>query len=937
MSMFDELKRRNVVKMAALYVVASWLLLQVADVLFDAMELPAAWDRLVIALLALGFPIVMIFAWVFEMTPEGLKRQSEVDRGQSVTEETGRKLNLTIIVLLVLAILAVGADRLVPETTQVVEESVQTSAVNSAPERSIAVLPFANRSSREDDIYFVDGMHDDILTQLAKVDALTVTSRTSVEPFRDPTQQGGIREIAGVLGVRNILEGGVQRSGDRIRINVQLIDVTSDGHLWAETYERELTASNLFSVQGEIAAAVAKALRAALAPDEESALGEAPTESLAAYDLYLLGRHHWNQRTEASIQLARDYFEQAIAEDPEFVPALSGLADSYMLLVDYGNLAGDDAFPAAQEVIDKAMAIDGQVSEVWASLGLMRRNQSNHEGAEDAFLRAIELDRDNFSAWHWYAGTLNRMRRFDEALEAAQTAYALEPMSKPINELLADQYYRLGDHVRARQHYERSATLDPEQAVWYESRAAETHQIAGDHSRAITLLRRILVKDPSSAYALNNVAESYLALGDIAEARRWYSYAEDLNIFQRGMVWVYEAERDFDGAIVYLEDKLKLDQNRRSRSTLYWLFRASYLKGDLPLARDYMAESLEILAGRFEINPSDYWPLDSLLRATFLIRHGDDVGLDSELGHKMLDEILASLISLQEQGHKRPITYASLATAQALKGDSLEAFASLNEAVDRGYRNSYYILSQPAFDGLRDRADFVAITERIEGLLNEDRVKLAETKLEPYTRAEARTPIPMSRERFRDYAGYYSDGNVVLRIYFNDDGAFAGRLGQNPPFEFFPYAENKFFMPAVRGFSIDFFADDSGQITHLEGKGSGNVWRMKAVDGPPPAVQLDRAVLERYEGTYAHDRLSRANENQSEADIWTCVISVDEDGRAWIDFDNQPILEMVPYSETEFYTPGFLGSHTFFVNPDTGIADRMEMDADGRVLEFYRQ
>ena len=219
MSLFDELKRRNVARMAALYVVASWLVLQVADYLFDALELPSAWDRLVLALIILGFPIALIFSWVFEMTPEGLKRESEIDRSQSVTRETGRKINVAIVVLLVLAILAVGADRLIPEAT--VTEGAQNDSLqvstDVAPEHSIAVLPFRNRSARADDVYFVDGIHDDILTQIARIGSLTVTSRTSVERFRDVSQQS-IREIGALLGVRNILEGGIQRSGDRIRI-----------------------------------------------------------------------------------------------------------------------------------------------------------------------------------------------------------------------------------------------------------------------------------------------------------------------------------------------------------------------------------------------------------------------------------------------------------------------------------------------------------------------------------------------------------------------------------------------------------------------------------------------------------------------------------------------------------------------------------------------
>lgn len=937
MSLFGELKRRNVVKMAMLYVVASWLLLQVADVLFEALELPAAWDRLVLALVILGFPIVLIFAWIFEMTPEGLKRESEIDRSQSITPATGRKLNVVIIVLLVLAILAVGADRLVPETPTSGTETAQTSTETEAPDQSIAVLPFANRSAREDDVYFVDGIHDDILTQLAKIGSLTVTSRTSVERFRDPSQHGGIREIARALGVRNILEGGVQRAGDRIRINVQLIDVLDDDHLWAETYNRELTASNLFAVQGEIAAAVADALRVALAADEKQALGEKPTESLAAYDLYLLGRFHWNQRTAESLELAKGYFEQAIAEDPEFVLALSGLADSYVLLVDYGNADGATVLPIAQEAIDKAMSIDDSVSEVWASLGLARTEQGDLDGAEQALLQAIELNPKNYAAWLWYSNILNQMRRFSDGIAALEQAYALEPMSKPVNQNLAGRYFASGDFVRARQHYERLMTLDEDQSIGFRDSIAQTYFHEGDFSRAITTWREILDDSPGDQVALGGIAHSWLALGDVAESRRWFLRAEDMVRFRRDMYWAFEVEEDYEGAIVYLEDKLKLDQNRRNLGTLHLLFRASYLGGDIPQAGRYLSEILQNLNGRFEVDPADRTPGENLLRATFLIRHGEEAGLDPQRGYEMVDEILAGLELLREQAQERPATLASLAVAYALKGDSLPALAALDEAVDRGFRKYDYMLSQPAFDSLRDSSDFVAITDRIETLLAEDRAELAQIEFEPYAPPEARQPVAMSREQFRKYEGYYTDGNVVAHFYVAEDGAYTAQLGQNPPVATLPFAEDMFFFPLAPQMTVRFISDDSGKVSHFLVGSEGNTDRMKRIPAPAPAIRLDRSIIERYAGTYAYDRLSGKTENRSEVDLWAGKFSVDEEGRAWIDFDNQPILELDPISETEFRIRGFIQTFRMVVDPDTGNVERMEMRQEGAVLNFEPQ
>ena len=247
------------------------------------------------------------------MTPEGLKRETDVDRSQSISDETGRKINILTIVLLVLAIAVVGLDRLLPETVAVVDapmiEPVDAAAENPAPDRSIAVLPFANRSAREEDSFFVDGIHDDILTQLAHIGSLTVISRTSVEKFRDTSHS--MKEIGEVLGVRSILEGGVQRAGNRVRINMQLIDVATDDHLWAETYDRELTTANIFGIQSEISTAVADALKATLSLEERVKLSAVPTENLAALEAYFLGKQSLAKRTGKSLEDAVRHFEKS--------------------------------------------------------------------------------------------------------------------------------------------------------------------------------------------------------------------------------------------------------------------------------------------------------------------------------------------------------------------------------------------------------------------------------------------------------------------------------------------------------------------------------------------------------------------------------------------------------------------------------------------------
>ncbi len=270
MSLIQELKRRNVIRVGVLYLVAAWLLLQLTDVLSSLLPVPESAGSLVILLLVLGFFPVVIFSWVFEMTPEGLKREVDIDRSQSVTPDTGKKINTLTTVLLVIAIVGLIADRLIPESsvdTEVaavgdrseegnrvpdqVEDlthsdageiaatgilSVEPEDTFAPPEKSIAVLPFENRSPNPDDAFFADGMHDDLLTHLAKISDLHVISRTSVMGYAGTNRK--IPDIARELGVATVMEGAVQRAGNRVRINVQLIDAVTDAHLWAEIYDR---------------------------------------------------------------------------------------------------------------------------------------------------------------------------------------------------------------------------------------------------------------------------------------------------------------------------------------------------------------------------------------------------------------------------------------------------------------------------------------------------------------------------------------------------------------------------------------------------------------------------------------------------------------------------------------------------------------------------
>ncbi len=304
MSFFSELKRRNVFRVGFAYAVVAWLVMQFADVVLNNITAPGWVFQVIMLLLAIGFPIVLVFAWAFEMTPEGLKKEKDVDRSQSIAPQTGRKLDRTIIVFLVLALAYFAYDKFVSgiprgdsaETVQAEADNQDAAAIDkestplarSEDDKSVAVLPFASRSTNPEDQFFAEGMHDDLLTQLAKIGSMKVISRTSVMEYKDTTKK--IPQIAAELGVATILEGGVQRSGSRIRFNAQLIDAKTDEHLWAETYDRDLTAENLFDIQAEIARAIAQALQATLSPEEEASIRPGPDQQPGSLGI-LSARH----------------------------------------------------------------------------------------------------------------------------------------------------------------------------------------------------------------------------------------------------------------------------------------------------------------------------------------------------------------------------------------------------------------------------------------------------------------------------------------------------------------------------------------------------------------------------------------------------------------------------------------------------------------------
>ncbi len=436
MSFFAELKRRNVFRVGIAYLVVSWFLLQIIDIVVPILLLPDWVARFIFLLLAVGFIPVLIAAWAFELTPDGLKKEKDVDRSQSIVTQTGRKLDRTIIVVLVLALGYFAYDKFsgpdegsgsISQDTAPSIDSVVNEKLNLTPssdEKSVAVLPFINMSDEAENEYFSDGISEELLNVLVRVPGLRVPSRTSSFTFKGSTLK--LAEIGRELQVDHILEGSVRKSGDRIRVTAQLIEVNTDTHLWSETYTRQL--DDIFAVQDEIAQAIVSALKVTLTGNDQAAIQSRTTSSVEAYNKYLLGRHLWNQRTPASLLASVEPLQEAIGMDAKYGRAWEALADAYALIPEYRSGSIQEYIPLAHAAIDNALAINPESAPALTTSAYIKfMYDYDLEGARTDFTRAMDIDPGYATAHQWYGELLAAEGKLDAALDQLRLARIADP------------------------------------------------------------------------------------------------------------------------------------------------------------------------------------------------------------------------------------------------------------------------------------------------------------------------------------------------------------------------------------------------------------------------------------------------------------------------------------------------------------------------------
>ena len=697
-TLFQEIKRRNVFRVAVAYGVMSWLVLQVADMAVPALHLPEWVNSLIFLLAVLGFVPTLVFAWAFELTPEGIKLQKEVDRDQSITTQTGKKLNHVTLAALALVVVFVAGERfLFPRSPEPVEQTLANGEV------SIAVLPFTDMSPNRDQDYFSDGITEEILNGLAKLKALKVAGRTSSFAFKGRNED--LREIGDALGVQNVLEGSVRKDGKRLRITAQLIKVSDGFHLWSETYDREL--EDVFAVQDEISAAIVKELRGNLLGDEAPVL-QTHEVGIAVYERYLAARKKIITRSNANLLEARAILEEIIAVEPDFPPALSSLAETLMLLrgdsfFAYGDLDPQEARKLAIPLLDHAIEIDPNFADAYAVRGLMLYSDRKWDEAETALLRAVELNPSLSNAWTWLGNSAGAQGRIDESLGYYLEATAIDPLWLVPNSNLVRQYSNLGRHDEARAFIDRLRPFHQDSANFH-STDGELKRGAGQLADALRAFRTAYALAPDTPSISSQTAFTLIALQEFEEA---LDVAPPQFAIMKNFL-----SGEWDDTLPELRDRL--EQNPLEPLTLNFYLTGSNYVGDFEAIADFYDEHIK-LPSIITVTGFDFLLLKFDPAMEALGRHEDRDALLVAYKAALDDRAAQGMVGSDED--------ENWASYLAMVGDFDQSVERLQQAFDKGERWSGWAYDTEYLPMVND-PEFLALKQQNRDAINSERAKL---------------------------------------------------------------------------------------------------------------------------------------------------------------------------------------------------------------------
>jgi len=705
-SFIQELKRRNVFRVAAIYLIVSWLLIQVGDVMFPALRLPEWTTSMLVAFLLLGFPIALILSWAYEATPEGIKRTSDVAPDESITDLTGRKINYFIIGILAITVIFLGARELLRD------ESLPSNSP-AIRDKSIAVLPFANRSAAEENAeFFAAGVHDELLTLLSKIGGIKVISRTSVESLSDGLS---IPEIGALLGVATVLEGQVQRAGNTLRINVQLINVAEEDHLWATTYDRELTAGNIFEVQSEIARTIAASLHAELSESDENLLDAVPTENTEALRFYMLGQQLAGHSSFESERRAAGYLEQAVALDPNYADAWAALAAAHAAMLQTGMISLDQFIEVAKPAVSKALQINDQLAEAHAQQGNLHWRSGNIDKAESSFERALELAPGDSSSLFAYGTFLRITGRPQEAIAVLERALDADPLSLSILFEVGKAEMYIGHPQRTKMYAQRALEIDAD-AIYGNVAMLQAHFWMGRYDLSWPWFIKILELDPEDFESIAHTALLAENIGAPEWADRYMELARSIGpnepvVFKcDAIIFTHRGQHDKAFAVASRALDDDLDDRWNSDMILLRVIRDHALRGgdyENALAR-YQQRRPELFDANPVISVDNVGIAADL--ALLLRRSGEP-----DAANALIDAGLSWYRKTQVPGVYGRLLNIVYIELLALNAEKEAALLELRTAIDQGWRaGARWSLNDEGLASLRGEPEFTAIIIEVE-------------------------------------------------------------------------------------------------------------------------------------------------------------------------------------------------------------------------------
>jgi TolB-like protein/Flp pilus assembly protein TadD len=699
-----ELNRRKVLRTVGAYAVGVFVLLQLMDAAVEPLRLPDWLPTLVVIVVILGFPLVFVLAWHLEVHPDGIHRT--VGGGLLTRSQSALLFSLMLLYQYYSGVFEPDGD-----------EQAVAQRDFSAPENSIAVLPFTDLSQDGNQAYIADGISEEILNLLTQVQGLRVAARTSSFAFRNSLDD--IRKIGRLLNVRTILEGSVRTSGDRIRLTAQLINVEDGYHIWSNNYDREAT--DVFAIQDEVASSIAGALVESF--DGLESKPAARTDSLAASQAYRTGRLHWWRRTPGELQKAIEMFATALENDAHFAPAYAAMADSWLLLSLYGNVTTVKATEKAQDMIDKALAIDPESAEAFAALGLARWQIGQMDAAESALRHAVELNEDYIPAQLWLAGVLGELGRYPEEHLVLQNAMARDPLNELLMVNYAANLSMRGDWQAGRTLVNNLLELRPDSSLLLRS-MARLELFNGNLVEGWKLANRAWQLEPGNPEDVSQLARIWVTLGNDEKAEQLLQEALESSGDNAALVSAYwmaltVAGRYEDAQALVREQFDKFGDELPESQRLDFNFElglVALIQGDYASARQLLTAAI-----REDDEPT--YNEDEITVITLAALAAELVG-DHEQARSLLDQAERKVRRGRLNGVDDANVYYFEAVLLTMRNEPDKGLEKLKEAYDHGFRELWVLDIDGRLDPLREQPGFTQLLDRIRDDVNNARIEI---------------------------------------------------------------------------------------------------------------------------------------------------------------------------------------------------------------------